>query len=183
MAYVAGFNARRCSMEHEPCRNTLAYRHSGQNLGSTGSSAGYQKIEDVLRTTIGNWYKEQATMGANAMKIIRKFGNCAKECGHFTEMVRDTNDHIGCAVVRYQTATYFQSYVACNYAVNNMRWAAVYATGASCSQCPKGSKCSKKYSGLCSTSSTIAGVHRFSRVQLPFGLFIIRIIIIDIMQI
>lgn len=70
--------------------------------------------------------------------------------GHFTVMVNDKNDAVGCAIIRFQRNVYKYHYFVCNYGYTNMRNEQVYEPGQAASKCEK---INPHFKGLCYTSS------------------------------
>lgn len=61
LAYIAAANARRCSYEHDRCRNTKTMRNVGQNIGIKM----HRREEDIsdeilIQEFIHSWYAEYA---------------------------------------------------------------------------------------------------------------------------
>lgn len=78
-----------------------------------------------------------------------------KAIGHFTVMVNDKNNAVGCAMIRHQENGFKYRYLVCNYGYTNILGRPVYEKG------PTGSKCSKRhpvYEGLCSTDQKVIPV-------------------------
>lgn len=67
---------------------------------------------------------------------------------HFTQMVRDRSDRIGCAISQFKANGFYNVYVVCNYAVTNIGNEPVYVEGRTASLCKTGVH--KNYNGLCS---------------------------------
>lgn len=66
--------------------------------------------------------------------------------GHFTVMVNDKNNAVGCALVLHESNGYKMDYLVCNYGYTNVLGQQVYEPGW------PASKCAKKhpfYKGLC----------------------------------
>lgn len=78
-----------------------------------------------------------------------------KTVGHFTAIVREHNNKIGCALIRFQEIKndklWYSTMFTCNYAESNIIEKAVYAEGKPCSGCEGTMVCSRKYTNLCST--------------------------------
>ena len=58
LAQIASLNVRQCQMAHDQCRNTDAFKYSGQNLawfGYTGMATDHAKN---LRNSVKGWYDE-----------------------------------------------------------------------------------------------------------------------------
>lgn len=75
--------------------------------------------------------------------LITKF---RKQIGHFTIMINDKNNAVGCASTKYYSNGNYYRYLVCNYGFTNVLTRPVYEDGAT------GSKCTKRhpvYKGLC----------------------------------
>lgn len=69
--------------------------------------------------------------------------------GHFTTMVQDRSDYIGCSIIRFLKSNGFTvQLMACNYALANMIGEPVYVTGLPASKCWSG--LNPEYTFLCS---------------------------------
>lgn len=66
--------------------------------------------------------------------------------GHFTVMVNDKNNAVGCAMVRYQANGYKYNYLVCNYGYTNVLGQQVYESGQTASRCARRHPF---YNGLC----------------------------------
>lgn len=71
--------------------------------------------------------------------------------GHFTVMVADKNNRLGCAVARYTQAGVQKTYLAaCVYSYTNLSGLPIYRKGPVASQCVTGRN--PKYPALCSVN-------------------------------
>ncbi|XP_002060175.3 venom allergen-1 [Drosophila virilis] len=144
LAQVAAYNTLQCRMAHDECRNTNTYRYAGQNL-----SVLYTRSIDVaefLRQRIAAWFEEyrSATSADTEVHVPR----AGPAIGHFTTMVNERNNRIGCAIARYTDANGLGStLLACNYAVTNVRNNPIYRAGPPASECIRGRN--PNYSNLC----------------------------------
>lgn len=66
---------------------------------------------------------------------------------HFTQIVHDISDRIGCAISRYMENDWYVSYIVCNYAVTNIQDRSIYTAGETASECTTGTH--DEYDGLC----------------------------------
>lgn len=80
--------------------------------------------------------------------------NSTQTIGHFTTMVQDKGDKIGCAAVFYEKS---KSFVVCNYAFNNVRGFKVYSRAFDSSRVASGcvSGQNPKYPALCSENEVV----------------------------
>lgn len=75
------------------------------------------------------------------------------DIGHFTQIVSDRTNRIGCSLVTFYDSTWINQYFVCNYALINLIGQTVYVAGTACSKCTTG--CSVKYPGLCNTNEVV----------------------------
>lgn len=57
LASLAALNVRQCAMIHDKCRNTVAFRFSGQNLARIGYY-GTPSTSQMFEKAINLWYNE-----------------------------------------------------------------------------------------------------------------------------
>ncbi|XP_075155088.1 venom allergen-1-like [Haematobia irritans] len=159
LAKIAALNVRQCKMAHDKCRNTKAFKYSGQNLAFMGFT-GTAKDVDMLTKAVQLWYDE---VKDSKMKYIKKYPKnySGKTIGHFTVMVADRNVRVGCAATTYSVPgkPYKAYLVACNYATTNMIDQPIYA---SCPKVASGCKTgtNKNFPNLCSAKEKYA-VNKF----------------------
>uniref|UniRef100_A0A5S6QIN4 ShKT domain-containing protein n=1 Tax=Trichuris muris TaxID=70415 RepID=A0A5S6QIN4_TRIMR len=135
--------ASKCEMAHTPqgyyC-GLDGYDNIGENLATRTTSAdglnSDEKLKDAFQRAFKNWFEEYknynfATRG------------CSKVCGHFTQMVKDSSEKLGCGIAMCPTGVKgFQlgtpSYlIVCNYGPgNNFSNKPAYETGVS-KKCPQ----------------------------------------------
>lgn len=83
------------------------------------------------------------------------FYHFRKNIGHFTVMVNDKNNVVGCAMIRHQEGEFKYRYLVCNYGYTNIYERPVYEKG------PTASKCKERhsiYEGLCSAKQVVIPV-------------------------
>ncbi|XP_055611191.1 antigen 5 like allergen Cul n 1-like [Uranotaenia lowii] len=152
LAYIAGFNARRCITGHDKCRETSKYPASGQNLAYYKYIKGSPDIDKVIDILVNRWYSEYKD--ANVGHIHKYPENYqGPKIGHFTEFVQDRNDRIGCTLVQWLEKPKTVIYLACNYARTNIIGQPAYITGAVASQCTTGTN--SEYPALCSPKELV----------------------------
>lgn len=78
-----------------------------------------------------------------------------KKIGHFTVMVSDKNNAIGCAMIRHKEGAFYYRYLVCNYGFTNILGEPVYTKGSAGCQCKKQHPV---YEGLCSTDQIVIPV-------------------------
>ncbi|XP_055601755.1 antigen 5 like allergen Cul n 1-like [Uranotaenia lowii] len=152
LAFIAAANARKCVFAHDECRNTVKYPISGQNIAYYGYSGGSAKMETVLPFLIEKWYAEYNDCKSEYIKEYPS-GYQGPVIGHFTQVVGDRSDRVGCAVVQWTEKPWTKIYLVCNYARTNLIGEPVYTPGKVASQCTTGTN--KNYPGLCSTDESV----------------------------
>ncbi|XP_023302453.2 antigen 5 like allergen Cul n 1-like [Lucilia cuprina] len=151
LAAVAAFNVKQCKMAHDKCRNTDAFKYSGQNLAWMGYY-GIPNDAQKLTQAVDMWYSE---VKDSKQTYIDSYPNgySGPAIGHFTVMMADRNIRVGCAASTYSPAgqPYKAYLVACNYATTNMINFPIYASCKKAGQsCTTGSN--PNYPNLCSLS-------------------------------
>lgn len=149
LAYVAGFVARKCRMQHDRCRSTVKYPQSGQNLGQTSASGAYTDDTAAINEMVSLWFDEYRNANMDVMRSFRPTSDANAEYGHFTQLMQQRSGRIGCAMVRYPSTDgqWFNSLLACNYSFENFIGEAVYEEGVAASNCS--SSVSELYGALC----------------------------------
>ncbi|XP_055606866.1 antigen 5 like allergen Cul n 1-like [Uranotaenia lowii] len=152
LATLASINAKQCVMKHDSCRNTVVYKYSGQNLASYGTTASTVNATAQLISMIGNWYKESAN--ANP-QFIDAYPSAAPPAviGHFTQVVKDISDRVGCGMTTWKENGWNNLLLACNYARTNILGEATYVKGTTASKCTTGKN--TQFPGLCSVKEVV----------------------------
>ncbi|XP_030386693.1 scoloptoxin SSD976 [Scaptodrosophila lebanonensis] len=149
LATLAAYNTLRCRMEHDQCRNTNTYRFAGQNLSVLFTRN--IDVEPFLRQRIEAWFDEHRYATSADIENYQPRGGPA--FGHFTTMINERNNRIGCAILRYTDANNSQgTLLACNYAVTNVINNPVYRSGSPASECTTGRH--SNYPNLCSSNES-----------------------------
>ncbi|XP_014101145.2 venom allergen-1 [Bactrocera oleae] len=151
LASVAAFHVKRCDVEHDACRNTDTFLHSGQNIAWM-NFYGRPNVTIMSKRAINLWYNEiMDTEQAFIDKYPRNYDD--NPIGHFTIMMADRNIRVGCASIIFQEeGDDFEGFlIACNYATTNVVNFHIYK---SCSEpaveCETGKN--PDFPNLCSTS-------------------------------
>ncbi|XP_055610859.1 antigen 5 like allergen Cul n 1-like [Uranotaenia lowii] len=152
LAFVAAANARKCVFAHDQCRNTPKYPASGQNIAYFGYSGGSFKTEDIITRLVNKWYGEYKDANPQYTAEYPN-GYEGPAIGHFTQVVADRSDRIGCAIVQWTEKPFTKVYLVCNYARTNVIGTPVYTAGQAASQCTTGAN--TNYPGLCSTKEKV----------------------------
>lgn len=157
---LAEMHVQNCNMKHDQCRSTDEFNYAGQNLGGFSSTYKVTDLEGIIKNIIiNNWFKEYLH---TPVEEIDKFVNniqYPKQIGHFTVMIREKNNKIGCAFINYEeyrnNRWWYGNMLTCNYAETNLMGTPVYLKGTPCSGCAElGMICSQKYTNLCSKSGS-----------------------------
>lgn len=149
LQYVAEKHAAYGEFKHDACRATPAYRYSGQNLFISMSSINNINVDSAVSKACVSWFDEIKI--ANPA-LVDKFLMDHLAAGHFTVMVNDKNNFLGCAAstFKYQSSgrSWFSIMLTCNYQYTNMLNSATYVRGTPCSSCT----CSQTYRNLCAAA-------------------------------
>lgn len=146
LEYVARVHAAYGEMKHDLCRATPDFPQSGQNLFQWLSSADNVNVDAVLNSATESWFNEIHI--ANPA-LVDSFAVNHLDAGHFSLMVNDRSNYIGCGASRfnylYKGNNWYGLLLTCNYQFTNMLNSPTYARGSPCQSC----KCSQNYPSLC----------------------------------
>lgn len=146
LQYVAQQHVKHCSFQHDQCRATTQYPQSGQNLYYMATAMQYPNASRAVDEGLTNWFEEYKIASSG---IVDKLTMSDSPAFHFSVMVNDNNNRVGCALIQYNfqsgTWTYDAFMLTCNYQYTNMLSTPMYVRGTPCSQC----SCSTQYPGLC----------------------------------
>jgi hypothetical protein len=143
--YLASVNVRRCLYQHDQCHNINGIKFAGQNLYTMGTSGNLPDVKSMVASAIKNWYSEVV----NATQAnIDKCCNSQYTIGHFTQVVSDLANEVGCGLVTYTQNGFKNVEMACDYSRTNLPNQSVYKSGAPASECKTGKN--PKYPNLCS---------------------------------
>lgn len=148
LEYLASLNVRTCRFKHDACRNTDRFSISGQNIGYMWQTRPIRSISRRIKFLVGKWFFEYPDAGQEFIESYKNHPK-GKLIGHFTQMVSDRVQRIGCAAIRY-TAEPLLGYkflITCNYDFANVAWQPVYVVGKAASNCT--GRPSGRYPGLC----------------------------------
>jgi hypothetical protein len=117
-------NVKRCTFSHDGCiKSSNKNFIPGQNLFKLGGRS--SNINQLLENAVTLWYDEVKNVNPRTME-----GG-----GHFTQVVRDQCEAIGCAIAYSAIGTI----VTCNYSFGNIRGRGpVYVAGKAASECRRG---------------------------------------------
>ncbi|XP_055607820.1 antigen 5 like allergen Cul n 1-like [Uranotaenia lowii] len=152
LAFVAAANARKCEFEHDQCRNSVRYPASGQNIAYSGQSSAKADVSAVITKLINKWYGEYKDANPEYTAEYPKDYE-GPAIGHFTQIIADRADRIGCAMVQWTEKPWVKFYLVCNYARTNVIEKAIYVAGDVASECTTGTN--SDYPGLCSEEEPV----------------------------
>lgn len=149
--FLASVNVRRCIYGHDQCRNIDGVQFAGQNLYTFGSTGELPDTNRIVSDAVNFWYAEVA----NATQAdIDKCCNSQYTIGHFTQVVADLADQVGCGLVTFTKADGFKTLImACDYSRSNLVTQPIYNSGATASDCKSGTN--SQYPNLCSEDEKV----------------------------
>ncbi|KAM7347152.1 venom allergen-1-like [Cochliomyia hominivorax] len=147
LAKLAEYNVKQCQIKHDQCRNTKEFRNSGQNIAMTTWRGKIMGVSQIVNNHIQNWFNEYKYCPRSTINSYQSPTN-GKPYGHFTALVQEKSNHVGCAIVRLRKNGFMQQLMTCNYASTNILRKPVYSQGKAASMCKTGRN--KKYKFLCS---------------------------------
>lgn len=148
LQFLAEKHVSYCSFEHDECRATPQYPLSGQNLYYQ-TMWNMPNASSALEDGMEAWFEEWEIARAG---VVDNLVWDDWEAYHFTVMVNDRNNRVGCGLIKYTTmmGTWVMDsfMLTCNYQYTNMMSTPVYTRGSPCSECT----CSAQYPALCAGS-------------------------------
>ncbi|XP_070492977.1 venom allergen-1-like [Chironomus tepperi] len=151
LAKLAELNAKTCRSEHDNCRNTDKFHFAGQNIALSQSSPDFGTLDAIIINAIQNWYAEAKIA---TQSEIDSYFSSDRMIGHFTQIVNDLSNEVGCAVVQYtENDGWKSSLFVCDYARTNIIGFPVYVSGDPASQCNLG--INPNYEALCSINEVV----------------------------
>uniref|UniRef100_A0A1L8DR41 Putative scp-like extracellular protein n=1 Tax=Nyssomyia neivai TaxID=330878 RepID=A0A1L8DR41_9DIPT len=156
LAYVAEQHVKHGNFQHDQCRSFAQFPLSGQNLGIIYSSIPIRNVSNILEDHINLYFDELTIVRDSMPSCIDTFTATSPACidaGHFTVMVKDINNAVGCAMAKFQAIytgrPFFTVLSTCNYGHTNLINHQIYATGTPCSECASIGKSCEKATKLC----------------------------------
>uniref|UniRef100_A0A1E1WVY9 Putative cysteine-rich protein n=1 Tax=Tityus obscurus TaxID=1221240 RepID=A0A1E1WVY9_TITOB len=144
LAAIAQAHANQCKFEHDSGDQRAVENFSvGQNLLETSGilSIDWNKVK-IWYTTEVKYYRPE----------YNKPFQFHKNYGHFSQVIWAKTWKVGCGVAGYVKNGVKKVLYTCNYGpAGNLIRSEAYQVGTPCSACPKNTKCSSKYPGLCSS--------------------------------
>ncbi|XP_059615289.1 antigen 5 like allergen Cul n 1-like [Phlebotomus argentipes] len=151
LAFLATEHVKHCNFDHDGCRATPDYPHAGQNLGFHATTGHLEPLVNISSFMIDEWFAENTLLDES---VVSKFERSDLKGGHFTVMVNEKNNRVGCAMITYNY--HEDSYqwnavlLTCNYAKTNILNRPIYTPGSPLSGCHSiGKAPSKEYEALC----------------------------------
>nr|ACH56844.1 salivary secreted antigen-5 related protein [Simulium vittatum] len=170
LAYLAELNVKTCKFAHDSCRNTKKYRTAGQNLAYGARSDKYKPLAQALKDMMRAFFNEYKDANMTYIKAHQNHDK-GKQIGHFTQLVSDRTNRVGCAISRYtEWSPQYQMdmktlLLACDYSFTNIWREPVYETGPTASGCKAGRH--NVYEGLCKASEDVNPYQNFYTWWLP----------------
>lgn len=125
----------------------MEFKYPGQNLGLTSTTnPEYKDPIEIIHNHTAEWFIEYKKCD---MSYVRSYRSSNNLIGHFTQLVVDQADRVGCAMSKYDNGNR-NIFFACDYSVANIIEKPIYVAGDPCSKCKSG--CSRTYPGLCNTN-------------------------------
>ncbi|GAB0098727.1 hypothetical protein DMENIID0001_145160 [Sergentomyia squamirostris] len=156
LAFVASKHAKHANFEHDQCRSFAQFPFSGQNLAIIYSSVPIRDIQATLREHIELFFNEVELIQDGKTSCIDFFTTYNPSCleaGHFTAMVKDINNTVGCSLARFRTyysdRLLYTLLTTCNYGHTNLISHPIYTTGQPCSACKSIGKSCEVTTKLC----------------------------------
>ncbi|KAH8288182.1 hypothetical protein KR054_008152 [Drosophila jambulina] len=146
---LASLHAKRCQFAHDKCRNTPRFPFSGQNIGYFWIGREFKSHSRRMKSFVINWFREYQDANQTFINSYHPHPQ-GKKIGHFTLLVSDRVQRVGCAGVRFlePQANRYQFMLTCNYDYNNIFNEPIYQAGPPGSKCPQ-HRVSEKFPGLC----------------------------------
>lgn len=159
--FLASANVRRCIFEHDKCRNIDGIQFAGQNLYTFAGTGSLPDTNQIIKDAIQDWYSE--VKNANQANIDRCCNSQGGVIGHFTQVVTDLTDLVGCGLVQFKDKNQWNKIImACDYSRTNLDNQFVYKSGPAASECKSGTN--PNYPNLCSESEKVdPNFYDFSR--------------------
>ncbi|XP_067134571.1 cysteine-rich venom protein-like [Centruroides vittatus] len=142
LAAIAQAHANQCKFDHDSGDQRAVGNFSvGQNLFQSAGSL------SINWNGIKMWYTSEVKYFHPEYNNPFQFhGNY----GHFSQVIWAKTFKVGCGVAGYEENGVKKVLYTCNYGpAGNLVGSEAYKVGSQCSACPKNTKCSDTYQGLC----------------------------------
>lgn len=111
LANLAALNVMKCKMEHDTCNTTPQLNLVGQNIAIQMNKFHRIDVMNSMLKAIHNWFNEIQLANQND---IDKCCSRTNVIGHFTQIVQENANKVGCAVSRYSKNGIFSTLITCN---------------------------------------------------------------------
>lgn len=136
LEYIAQCWANTCYFQKDQCRITEQFPTVGQIIMLTTNFI--TTLEQSLLTWMKPFEKSLDYKDEYQPDLETDFGNVL-------ELIWAENTHVGCGATKY----WDNIFVVCNFAPGKALYEQAFIEGPPCSKCPEGTKCNKKFTGLC----------------------------------
>lgn len=121
----------------------------GQNIYAVVGAYENDMVK-VAENSVKDWYAE---IENTTMSDMTPCCPNLEKTGHFTQVIRDRADRVGCSAGHFHDLGAKLTVVTCNYSFGNLRDTPSYVTGAPASKCKSGNN--PDYPALCSSAEQI----------------------------
>ncbi|XP_055850600.1 antigen 5 like allergen Cul n 1-like [Episyrphus balteatus] len=148
MTEMAELNVKTCHFEHDECRSTDDFPYCGQNIYFAQTTYTNYTMEDFIKEAVELWFLEHKDCN---MDVMDSFIVTDPQTGHFTTLMTDRNDRVGCGYMQSILQRRFRKPLitiifSCNYPSTNIVGIPAYKSGEVASLCTKPHDI---YKGLC----------------------------------
>lgn len=151
LQFLAEKHVSHCHFAHDQCRATAQYPYSGQNIFFEATLGHTPNATGAIERGLEGWFEEHRIAKPSVVDLLT--GDQAKAF-HFTVMVSDKNNRVGCAMIQYQwpeNKELFDAFMlTCNYQYTNIMQQPLYKKGPACSGCGT-LQCNSNYKALCNS--------------------------------
>jgi len=167
LADVACDHVKYCQTNADECRSTASYDQPGQNTKLYSTTNPQESVTSILQSGIFEWFGEYNNTRPTIIDSYverNKWGSwnagtTNNAYSHFTVMVKENNDKVGCCYIKYTDRVggqnMYNHLFTCNYRQDNQLYKKTYTSGEPQSQCYQWGldyKASDRWSNLCTTS-------------------------------
>lgn len=181
LEFTAICHVHGCKMDHDNCRGTRKFLHSGQNLaqryGKSNTVIKQHQLDQIVtlkgfESLVIGWYETEIEKD-DFKDLVDNFTRFNHETGHFTAFIWAKSTHLGCARALDRTEKEFTMHVTCHYGPQgNIYYTPIYVKGPPCSKCPSGTSCNTKYTSLCGEiddKDVHFGLNPYRRIDIAKG--------------
>lgn len=124
------------------------FLYAGQNIGQIVGKRRHLEPEFVIVKVIEGWFKEHLDADMSYINSCHHAPGGIK-IGHFTQLVRDEEFAMGCAMSQFEQDNKYTTIFACDYTLSNIDDYPIYKPSTETASCCKTS-INKDFPGLCS---------------------------------